>query len=265
MSSIRRSSGKGDLLKERLIGVQLFGRKPDYATGRGSRGPRAGGRRSPAARELPRRPRQRIRDADRDSGGFLRARLPSREGSPSPAGGPCPSASETAGLPRPGSSRGRTIPDVGKALRPGRRLRAPECTSLDLIRRHRQHSTAKRRLPAGGSRGRRSGQSRFPGAGRIWRLGLAALALDCARMSALAVACSASVARADPEGVLASRFGVSSKPVLICLPRAVVYRPSEKLYDQYAATHPNTFTTREERRDHVLPLPPTTPICSGAI
>jgi hypothetical protein len=29
----QKISGNGDLLKERLIGVQLFGRKPDYATG----------------------------------------------------------------------------------------------------------------------------------------------------------------------------------------------------------------------------------------
>ena len=50
----------------------------------------------------------------------------------------------------------------------------------------------------------------------------------------------------------------ATKPVLICLPRAVVYRPSEKLFDQYAATHPNTFMTREARRDQILPFAPTT-------
>ena len=50
---------------------------------------------------------------------------------------------------------------------------------------------------------------------------------------------------------------------MICLPRPIVYRPSEKLYDKYEETHPNAFATREARRDQILPLAPTDTIQWG--
>ena len=49
----------------------------------------------------------------------------------------------------------------------------------------------------------------------------------------------------------------SPKPVLLCLPRPMVYRPSDKLFDAYAKAHPNEMATREARQDQVLPLLPT--------
>jgi hypothetical protein len=70
----------------------------------------------------------------------------------------------------------------------------------------------------------------------------------------------------SPEGTLKafwSPASVSTKPVLICLPRPIVYRPSEKLYDKYGETHPNAFVTREARRDQILPLAPTDTIQWG--
>jgi hypothetical protein len=42
-----------------------------------------------------------------------------------------------------------------------------------------------------------------------------------------------------------------------------VYRPSEKLFDEYGDSHPNTFVTRESRRDQILPIPPTETIQWG--
>jgi hypothetical protein len=60
-----------------------------------------------------------------------------------------------------------------------------------------------------------------------------------------------------------SPAAASTKPVLICLPRPIVYRPSEKLYDKYEKTHPDAFVTREARRDQILPLAPTDTIQWG--
>ena len=46
------------------------------------------------------------------------------------------------------------------------------------------------------------------------------------------------------------------QPVLICLAKPVVYRPSFDLYQRYAKTHPGTFQTEVERSNQVLPLDP---------
>jgi hypothetical protein len=48
----------------------------------------------------------------------------------------------------------------------------------------------------------------------------------------------------------------TSQPVLVYLPRPVLYRPSFALYDKYAKTHPGTFQTQVERFDQPLPLDP---------
>ena len=44
------------------------------------------------------------------------------------------------------------------------------------------------------------------------------------------------------------------QPVLICLAKPVVYRPSFDLYQSYAEEHPGTFLTEVERSNQVLPL-----------
>lgn len=48
----------------------------------------------------------------------------------------------------------------------------------------------------------------------------------------------------------------TSQPVLIYLPKPILYRPSFSLYDKYAKTHPGTFQTQVERFDEPLPLDP---------
>jgi hypothetical protein len=45
------------------------------------------------------------------------------------------------------------------------------------------------------------------------------------------------------------------QPVLICVAKPVVYRPSRALYDKYARNHPGTFTTEVERSNQSLLLP----------
>ena len=44
------------------------------------------------------------------------------------------------------------------------------------------------------------------------------------------------------------------QPLLICLAKPVVYRPSFNLYQRYAKSHPGTFQTEVERSNQVLPL-----------
>lgn len=48
----------------------------------------------------------------------------------------------------------------------------------------------------------------------------------------------------------------TEQPVLICLAKPVVYRPSFDLYQSYRKTHPGSFETEVERSNQMLPLGP---------
>lgn len=48
----------------------------------------------------------------------------------------------------------------------------------------------------------------------------------------------------------------TQQPVLICLAKPIVYRPSFSLYQRYAKTHHGSFQTEVERSNQVLPLKP---------
>ena len=48
----------------------------------------------------------------------------------------------------------------------------------------------------------------------------------------------------------------TQQPVMICLAKPVLYRPSLELYQRYERSHPGTFETEVERYDQPLPLPP---------
>lgn len=48
----------------------------------------------------------------------------------------------------------------------------------------------------------------------------------------------------------------TSQPVLICLAKPVMYRPSAELYRRYSKSHPGTFQTEVERYDQAIPLDP---------
>lgn len=52
----------------------------------------------------------------------------------------------------------------------------------------------------------------------------------------------------------------SQQPVLICLAKPVLYRPSFDLYRKYSSNHPDHFNTEVERSNRVLPLDPQTKI-----
>jgi hypothetical protein len=53
---------------------------------------------------------------------------------------------------------------------------------------------------------------------------------------------------------------LSPNPVLLCVPKPLLYRPSDELFNRYAKTHANALNTREERRNDVLPLQPDEPL-----
>jgi hypothetical protein len=49
----------------------------------------------------------------------------------------------------------------------------------------------------------------------------------------------------------------TSRPVLICLAKPVVYRPTDDLYKKYSQSHPGTFQTIFQQLDEELPLDPS--------
>jgi hypothetical protein len=53
---------------------------------------------------------------------------------------------------------------------------------------------------------------------------------------------------------------LSPNSVLLCVPKPLLYRPSDELFDRYGKTHANALNTREERRNDVLPLQPDEPL-----
>ena len=55
----------------------------------------------------------------------------------------------------------------------------------------------------------------------------------------------------------------TSQPVLICLAKPVLYRPSLALYQRYSKRHPGTFQTEVERYDRPLSLDPNEKLVWG--
>jgi hypothetical protein len=243
----QKISGNGDLLKERLIGVHVFGRNPDYATGE-----------DPVVRVQAGDVRRRLESYHSDPevqsdiliqiplGSYAPVFLLKRSVQPDQV---WQGSADTATDPKtetPGASsaRPREVNETS-ALGPTHALANGSNASPTLeLDDHPQEAA--------------STSSRTLG---VWRLAIPALA--CV---ALLVYFALSYINKSPEWTLKAFWlpaSVATKPVLICLPRPIVYRPSEKLYDKYEAVHPNAFATREARRDQILPLSPTDPIQWG--
>jgi hypothetical protein len=55
----------------------------------------------------------------------------------------------------------------------------------------------------------------------------------------------------------------SPTPVVICLGKTAVYRPSDSLYHRYTKTHPGQFLTNNEKLTRPLPLASTDPLHWG--
>lgn len=234
----QKISGKGDLLKERLIGVQIFGRKPDYATGE-----------DPVVRVQAGDVRRRLESyhADPDVQPEVLIQIPvgsyapvflarknvhphetwtGLEASSQRPGVEAPEAAYSSSE-EPGEANTRDLSELG--------LRAASVVPVLEPDTHHHESSS-------------------PDSKR-WLVAIAGFACI-----ALLIYIAMAYVRRSPDWTLKAFWApasLSTKPVLICLPRPIVYRPSEKLYDKYAETHPDTFVTREARRDQILPLAPT--------
>jgi hypothetical protein len=250
----QRIAGNGDQLKERLIGVQLFGRKPDYATGE-----------DPVVRVQAGDVRRRLESYYADPnfqsdiliqiplGSYapvflLRRGIKQNEAWPSTAGLSAHTKSDASG----------TTDALAQEVNQTNASNSPEPLSVassalpTLELEDHQPKGASNIYP----RTRESWRN-----AKLWALAFSALA--CVALVAYFVT---SYVHKSPEWTMKAFWlpaSVSTKPVLICLPRPIVYRPSEKLYDKYEETHPNAFVTREARRDQILPLAPTDTIQWG--
>ena len=87
-----------------------------------------------------------------------------------------------------------------------------------------------------------------------WAVGVLGLGL------ALGIAIAISMRSHSPKESALEQFWSpvfgTSQPVLICLAKPLLYRPSLELYQRYSKTHPGTFQTEVERYDQALPLGP---------
>lgn len=94
-----------------------------------------------------------------------------------------------------------------------------------------------------------------------WAIGVVGLGL------ALVVALTASLSRGNSKNSALDQFWSpvfsTSQPVLICLAKPVLYRPSLELYRRYSKNHPGTFQTEVERSNQLLPLDPNEKIVWG--
>ena len=240
----QKISGNGDLLKERLIGVQIFGRKPDYATGE-----------DPVVRVQAGDVRRRLESyhADPDVQSDILIQIP--VGSYAPVF-----------LLRRSVQPHETWP--GTVAPSTHTPTDPSDTNYSLpkeIHETNASSSIEPRSnalpPLGLEDYRLETAFSYPRKRGLWRQAVPVLA--CA---ALVVYLVTSYIHKSPEWTLKTFWqpaSVSTKPVLICLPRPIVYRPSEKLYDEYEKTHPDAFVTREARRNQILPLAPTDTIHWG--
>lgn len=97
---------------------------------------------------------------------------------------------------------------------------------------------------------------------KLWRVGITVVACIVVLIYLVNL-----YVQKSPERTLKAFWlpaSVSSKPVLLCLPKPMVYRPSDKLFERYGRSHPNdALVTREARRDQILPLEPTETIQWG--
>ena len=264
----QKISGNGDLLKERLIGVQLFGRKPDYATGE-----------DPVVRVQAGDVRRRLESyqADPDIQSDILIQMPL--GSYAPVfhlrtsardqemlkveivKQPPPQADYSQGTYRPPEdvhelsiergTTGNRAPASTTSMHLTDEMNAVGLAGRDSSRTQTQTETGSTDAPKGESRG---------GAKLRWS---AVLVLACLVIIGYL---GKLYFHKSPDLATKSFWlpaGVASKPVLLCLPRPMVYRPSEKLFERYRRAHPNAFATREARQDEILPLENTDTIQWG--
>lgn len=97
-----------------------------------------------------------------------------------------------------------------------------------------------------------------------WIAGMVALVIIVA-VAGIVLGLRARKHPVSPLDVFWSPVFQSTQPVIICLAKPVVYRPSDEIYERYTRTHPGTFQTEAERDNEALPLDPSERISWGDI
>lgn len=209
--------GHHDLLKERIIGAEVFHRNADYATGD-----------DPVVRVQAGEVRRRLEQYYYTAPADLPVRIEIPLGSYSPAfhWNPTPAPAES----QAGHNAAVYNPHPAASA-------IPEPQPHEVAKNPRRHRLA-------------------------WLLSVIAVALTLAIVAAF-LGLRAHKRPISPIDAFWSPVFQSSQPVIICLAKPVVYRPSDEIYQRYARTHPGTFQTEAERDNEVLPLDPSEKITWG--
>jgi hypothetical protein len=244
----QKISGSGELLKERLIGVEIFGRKPDYAVGE-----------DPVVRVLAGDVRHRLEryHADPECHSDILIQIPLGSYAPvfrlrKDSHADEPSTGDLAKRDRPETdSAGVNIPH-GTDLResnpdtmPSATEKRPSSVSYADASTIQSHDDDAAIVPPRGDR---------------HRFILQRAVIPVLACLALAGYLVSSYFHKRPDPTLKAFWlpaSVSPKPVLLWLPKPMVYRPSDELFEKYGKSHPNGLVTREARQDKYLPLEPT--------
>ena len=205
--------GHHELLKERIIGAEVFHRNADYATGD-----------DPVVRVQAGEVRRRLEQYYYTAPPDLPVRIEI------PLGGYCPVF--------------HWNPVHAPAETPAEQHPVPLLVATPIPRLEPQadaKSTSRRRL--------------------VWTLSIIGAALGLTMIATIGL--RAPKHPASSLDVFWSPVFQSSQPVIICLAKPVVYRPSDQIYQRYTHAHPGTFQTEAERDNEVLPLDPSEKITWG--
>jgi hypothetical protein len=258
----QKISGNGDLLKERLLGTQIFGRKPDYATGE-----------DPVVRVQAGDVRRRLERYHADSDNRSEVLIEMPLGSYEPVfrlkrdnqtlESPLSSTAEPVSTGTEHLDATYALPHNVAALsteRPLENGRGATWGSLEV-----RSGTSDMVPMSGFSKHQPDPQpeaastpiKRQRNLHRVKRWSATiVIAVGCITIIATMII---STVRKSPNSIVKEFWlpaSASSRPVLLCLPKPMVYRPSQKLFDRYRKTHPDAMVTREAREDQFLPLDP---------
>lgn len=255
----QKIDGNGGLLKERLIGVQIFGRKPDYAVGE-----------DPVVRVLAGEVRHRLERYHADPeccsdiviqiplGSYapvfhLRKESKADELSTGDTAKNGRLDTDSAGVATPPAADSSKS-DIDHGYVTPTALESPILLTDANITQWGDHQSRQQLKPDAPLRHRP-------------RRVLSRRAVVSALVFLILAICLVLLhnhKRSDPTlKAFWLPASVSAKPVLLWLPKPMLYRPSDELFEKYAKSHPGTLVTRETRQDEYLPLQPSDTIQWG--
>ncbi len=224
--------GKEEQIKERLIGIEVFGRDVDYATGDDS-----------VVRVQAGDVRHRLERYQADADGQQRVSIELPLGGYVPVFHLCDLATNEANLAKTGLEQELSAGSEEE------QIEAPAPHALSSI--PLDSPIISKPFP----------QSHVNHVHRILALGV------CATLILIAMGIAYGMWRSNsPEAKMRAFWGPAldaRKPVLICVGKPIFYQPSTALYKRYEEKHPGGFSTLFERRNHRLPLDSTENILWG--